>query len=437
MSRKQIYSIISLFVGCTLASMSFDNPVLQRTAVICVLCLGLWLTELIPLYATTLVLLFSIPLLLSPIHADFFFSKVLLWPANSVLALFFGGFALGVAGKKYGIDGYMARIMLKLASGNPARLILLIMIGTAMLSMWMSNLAASAMMLAALRPIWTNQISSDVRKAALLSIAFGANLGGIATPIGTGPNAIAIAAIQDRVSFVEWMLFALPLTAVMLTITYLLLRLLYSIRVPLTIENIPISLPTKRMYVVMGVFFFAVLLWLLEPFHGIPAAAIAIGVAAVLFATRLLVLKDLAEIDWPTLILIAGGLTLGELIDRSGLAKALGSSIPWHSISRNSMILILVFSGSFLSSIASNTAASILLIQLGRTVDPSPNLPILIALGASMGAPFIISTPPNAMVYGEGGLSARDLLIPGLILMIFGCVLVALTGSTILGFVGL
>ena len=251
------------------------------------------------------------------------------------------------------------------------------------------------------------------------------------------PNAIAIAAIPGSVPFIKWMFFAVPLTVVMLTGAYAILRVRYRIRGYFATKDISISPPTKKVYGIVGIFTFAVLFWLLEPFHKIPAAAIAVGVAAILFASRLLTASDLASIDWPTLILIAGGLIFGELIDRSGIATALASAIDWGSLSRHGMILILVFSASFLSAVASNTAASILLIQFGRTIDAAYDLPVLIALGASMGAPFIISTPPNAMVYGEGGLTTHDLLLPGLILMILGCVLIALTGSAILSFVGL
>ena len=295
-------------------------------------------------------------------------------------------------------------------------------------------------MVMVLRPLWKQkETGSSIRTALLLSLAFGANFGGMATPIGTGPNAIAIAAIQQQhpLTFIQWMLIALPLTTGMLILTFLILKLRYPTSGQIQLPALQLDPVTYKFHVVVAIFFAAVLAWLLEPLHGVPAAIIALGVAVLLFGSGLLNKSDLGKIDWATLLLIAGGLTLGELLDRTGLVKAIASSIQWHGVPRAVVLFMLIFSTAFLSAIASNTAASVLFIQLTADIDPSSYLPILIAIGASLGAPFVISTPPNTMVYGEGGIRSTDFLVPGLILMIVGCIVVAWTGPDILAMAGL
>lgn len=440
-SNRALLLVLSIVIGLSaVAAIFIDDRMICRATILCIITLALWLTEFIPLYATSLLLLFTIPLFLGFLNGEFALGKVILWPANPVLALFFGGFALSVAGKKYGIDAYIARLMLRFSGNSRSRLVVAILGGTAVLSMWMSNIAASAMMIMVLRPLWKDHESDEAfRTAILLALAFGANFGGMATPIGSGPNAIAIAAVQQKhsVTFLHWMFFALPLTVGMLLLTFLILKAIYPISGQLKLPTINARPITTRFCAVVALFTLAVLSWLLEPIHGVPAATISLGVAALLFGSGLLNARDLAEIDWATLLLIAGGLTLGEMIDRSGLAKAVASSVDWNSTPRGIMFFSLIFSVAFLSAIASNTAAAVLLIRLGASMDPSPVLPILIAIGASLGAPFVISTPPNAMVYGEGGITTRDFLIPGIILMILGCLVVSLTGLKVLALAGL
>ena len=163
---------------------------------------------------------------------------MLSWAANPVMALFFGGFALSVAGSKYGIDAYVAGWMVRVSRGRRAVLLLAVMAGTAVLSMWMSNIAAAAMMIATLRPLFGGPTRAGddgagaFRKALLLGVAFAADFGGIGTPIGTGPNLIAIGAVADtyRITFVHWMLFGVPLAVVMLPLAYVLLLWLHRVR---------------------------------------------------------------------------------------------------------------------------------------------------------------------------------------------------------------
>ena len=431
-------------------ALRIDDPKQSRAALVAGVCLVLWLTELVPLYATTIVLWAGTALLLGPLDSkQFSLSQVLSWAANPVMALFFGGFALSVAGSKYGIDANVAGWMVRVSRGRQALLLMSVMAGTAVLSMWMSNIAAAAMMIATLRPLFNHATAGSIagdgggnfRKALLLGIAFAANFGGMGTPIGSGPNLIAIGAANTidpdrRITFAHWILFALPLTVLMLSLSYLLLMWLHRVRGPAPAAVIPRPTLGARGRAVVVIFFLAVAGWLTEPLHGVIAGVTALAVAAALFGGRLLDTRDLAKMEWDTLLLVAGGLTLGELFERSGLARSMAAAVHWQALHPAVLMLAFIAVCAVLSAVASNTAAAAMLIQIGLGIMPSPSFAILVAMGASMGVPFVISTPPNAMAYGQGGLRPRDFMVPGLSLMTIGCVLVALTGRPVLALMG-
>ena len=435
----------ALALGAVVAAslLFIPDPLRARAALVAGVCLVLWLTEAIPLYATTIVMWAGVTLLLGPIDPKAFgLNRVLAWAAQPVMALFFGGFALSVAGAKYGIDRAIAAWMLRVSRGRRAVLLLAVMLGTAVLSMWMSNIAAAAMMVATLRPLFDrpgDAAGASFRKALLLGVAFAADFGGIGTPIGTGPNLIAIGAVADtfRITFLHWTLFGVPLALGMVLFAYALLLGVHRVHgsVPeVTLPHAPLS---GRGWAVVAIFFAGTATWLSEPLHGIPSAATALLIACALFGSGLLDTTDLSKMEWDTLLLIAGGLTLGELFDESGLASSMAAAVPWGSIHPTLLVLCFVFACALLSGVASNTATAAMLVQIGLGVVPAPSFAVLIAVGASMGVPFIISTPPNAIAYGRGGLSGRDLAVPGIVLMIVGCLVVALTGPTVLRWVGI
>lgn len=426
--------IISATVGISDARMS-------RAAMIAGVCLVLWLTEAIPLYATTLLLWVAMAASLGPVDPKHFsLSRTLANAVNPVNALFFGGFVLSAAATRYGIDRYIAGWMVRASGGSRRMLLLAIMAGTAVLSMWMSNIAAGAMMIATLRPLFTGTDENlRFRTALLLGVAFAADFGGIGTPIGTGPNLIAIGAVADqqRITFLDWMVLGVPLAAVMVGLAFVLLMGMYRVSGRLAATTIPQQRLTRRGWCVVAIFFACVTAWLTEPLHGVPAALVAVAAAAILFGSRLLGIIDLRNIEWETLLLVAGGLTLGHLFEDSGLARAMAGAVAWDALPTVVVVLLLVLVCATLSALASNTAAAAMLVQIGLGVLPGAGTAVLVALGASMGVPFVISTPPNAMAYGQGGLRPRDLFVPGMILMLAGCALLALTGPTVLRILGM
>jgi sodium-dependent dicarboxylate transporter 2/3/5 len=440
-SLKQwvIVGSIALIVAA-LALGLIANPIHARAAAIAGVCLVLWLSETVPQYVPTFVLWACVPLFLQPFGDAFRLGKVLSWAADPVLALFLGGFTLSVAASRYGLDSQVAHLALKFSKGNRIALLFLTAFATAFLSMWMSNIAAAAMMIVALRPLFEGTGKEDsFRRAVLLSVALGANFGGMATPIGTGPNAIAISFVSkiQPITFLSWMAFAVPLTIGMIAAGLLLLVLIFKVKGNAILHDAqPQPFNGGAKWVVI-IFALTIVAWLSEPLHGAPSAVIALIAAAVLFGSGLLEKKDLNQVDWATLALIAGGITLGNLLEQSGLVRVTASSISWAALHPLLRLLLFCFASALMAALMSNTTTATMLIPLAGSIDPNPSTAVLIAFAASMGIPFVISTPPNAMVYGEGGVKSSDFLIPGMILMILGCLLITLTGNYVLGLMGI
>lgn len=416
-----------------------DDTRLARGAAIAAAYLILALGEVVAPFVPTLLLWVLTPLALGHLDSTFQVPSVLGWSADPVLALFAGGLSLGLAAERHGIDVAIADWMVRVARGRRRALLGLVLLGTAFASMWMSNIAAAAMVLATVRPLLgSTSVDIGFRRAILLGVAVGANVGGMATPIGTGPNALAIAAAhpEERVTFLKWMGFAAPLVLGTLAAAFALLVWRYKVIGPFDAPAHPVRERQGRPDRLVLIFLLAVAAWLTEPIHHYPASLVALAVMLLLFATGLLRKADLGTLDWATLGLIAGGLSLGRLIEHTGISAEF-ASLEWGAMPRWAWLGGLVLASAMLSALMSNTASAALLIPLGTSIDPSPATAILIAVAASYGMPFIISTPPNAMAYGEGGLRTSDLAWIGLTLMLLGCALITLTGSPVLEAFGL
>ncbi len=440
-SRTRVVAVVLVTAAVAALCLGFiEDPVIARAALVASVFLILSLTEVVPPFVPLLVLLVATPVLLGPLGEAYRLPAVLAWPADPVLALFAGGLSLGLAAQRHGIDAAIAREILRLSGGRQARLLALVLLGTATMSMWMSNIAAAAVMLTALRPAVSHlEIGHPFRRAVLLGVAAGANLGGIATPIGTGPNAIAISAAWEHhpITFLGWMVFALPLVLGMLLLAYGILRLRYRVHGTFEQRELVRGPRSRKATAVVVLFSVAVAAWISEPLHGLSAPLVALGVTLALFGSGLLDRRDLGALDWSTLGLIAGGISVGKLIEHAGLFAQVTEVVDWTTLPPLLWLGGLVMISALLSALMSNTATAALLVPLAMTLDASPATAVIIAIAASFGMPFTISTPPNAMAYGEGGLTARDLLWVGLPLMLIGCALVTLTGPPVLQLLGL
>ena len=449
MNRAVRIAIVAVLL-IVIPQLFIESAIYSRLVSIAAVCLLLWISEIVPPFVPTLLLWTLVPLLLGSIDGRFSLSHVLSWAVDPVMALFFGGFVLGVATERNGLGQRLTQFALESSGNSFKKFLLFVILITAFLSMWMSNIAAAALVLACLHSVLARFEDDHVlRRVLLVGVAFGADFGGMATPIGTGPNAIAIASISatQPVSFLSWMAFAFPLTIGMLIVScvFLLWRARErerdwkkrgaQLRTVLSKDEESDAVPHRISFLIISAG--TILLWLTEPLHGIPAAVIALGSAALIFLAGVLTKKDLTRIDWSTLLLIAGGITLGRLLEQSALIKTASANVPFADFHPMFGLFLLCLTSAMLAALMSNTATTVLLIPLAMTLIPAPSTAILIAVSASFGIPFVISTPPNAMVFGQGGVKFGDLFWPGIVLMVAGCFLVSLTGQAVLNFVGI
>lgn len=415
----------------------------RATASIFVIAVGFWAFEVIPLYATSLLVVLLLSFSLGHprdwLHFGSEGYQVFLVPFSSpVIMLFLGGFVLAAAVKKHHVDAFCVSRFLGHLGRRPAALLIGFLSITALFSMWISNTAATAMMLLFLKPV-IEEIDADdpFRKALVLSVALGANLGGLGTPIGTPPNAIAIGILAERgivIDFLGWMLMAIPLSIVLLAISACVLLILF----PSKQKRLQFSPPPKKPLTAKGIWviligFLIILLWLTKPIHEIPESLVALLGVGIFAAFKLISVKDFRSIDWDILVLMWGGLALGQAISMTHLIEPLIES-PFFG--GEGILIVATFAGIavVLSSFISNTATANLLLPVAISVSGYDKtlLSITVALACSFALAFPISTPPNAMVYGTGMLKTRDMFRAGGIIAICALILLLVGYETVI-----
>lgn len=434
--RRIAVSLVASAALVLVALSTIHDPLRARAAAVAGTCLVLWLSEAVPPFVPTLLLLAVAPVVLGGFGPEHGFAAMVATAADPILGLFFGGFALAVAAERHGVDTAFTHLLLRWSRGSRHQLVAALLLGTALLSMWMSYIAVAAMMMGAIAPILSRLPRHDrLRQGLLLAIAIGANIGAMSTPVASGPNAIAVGAAQSThpISFIAWMTFAIPLMAILLAVAYALLLAWLRGHGSVELELGARERLRPSGFAVIALGGATAMLWLTEPLHGVSAPVVALALAAALFTSRLLSASDLGAIDWSTLLLIAGGLAVGRLCEHAGLVAIVAEHIA--RLGGDTAVLPWIFMplAAILGSVVSNAGTAALLIPLAMTVDPHPpTLAITVALGVSLGMPFAISSPANAVAHGRG-LHSWRLLVFGCTIMVVGCVLIALTGRFALG----
>ena len=362
--------------------------------------------------------------------------------AHRIIMLFLGGFFLAAAATKYRLDTNLARILVKPFGTKPALVTLGIMLITAVFSMFMSNTACTAMMLAVVAPILKTMKNTDKGRIAMaLSVPFAANIGGMGTPIGTPPNAVAMKYLTDKyaISFDQWMLFAVPLVIILLTIVWIMLTTLYKSDVDeIKLEIKGKFMRTPQAYVVYVIFAGTILLWMTGKLHGIPSTVVALIPVAVFVATGVITAKDLKTLSWDVLWLISGGFALGGAMEQTGLSSTIVNAIPFDSFSPMLIIIIASVVTMLMATFMSNTATANLLlpimaslgIGLGASlasVGGFQGLVVGVTLSASLGMALPISTPPNAMAHATGMIDIKAMAKCGAIMSIIGIIAIIAT----------
>ena len=441
-----------LFFGVlALPPESFHMPGLtvleQRVIAIFLLAAACWILEPIPIFATSVLIIVIELIFISnkglgilTKSGDENFGKLLSYSdilatfANPVVMLFLGGFFLALGATKYKLDLNLARVILKPFGNRPQWIMMGLMLITALFSMFMSNTATCAMMLAVLTPVLAMLPEGDRGRAGFaLAIPVAANVGGMGTPIGTPPNAIAMQAITQiqPLSFGEWMAFAVPYVIILLFLAWLLLCWLFPCKqqkVELVIESRFVKSPKAIIsYVTFAV---TVILWMLGGIHGMNSYVVGMIPVAVYTCTGVVTKADMKSLSWDVLWLMSGGIALGLALDKTGLAARMVASIPFHTFAP----FMVLFSASVLtcvmSNFMSNTATANLLMPLMAALvtgisglesfGGGVGVFIGVAFGASLGMSLPISTPPNALAMATGTIETRDMAKVGVILGVVG-----------------
>lgn len=428
---------VSFIVTFYASSKGIEQPALNALFIL-VLATSLWITEAIPPFSVSILIIgYSIYFLhhLSPVQISEDWQKYTGTWSSPIIWILLGGFILALGAQITGFDRKFSEFVILRFGSNPKNLLLGMMLTTAVLSMFMSNTATAAMMLAIATPMVLPYGKNEpFRKALILGIACAATLGGMGTVIGSPPNAIAVGVIQSvkkDFGFVEWMYAGLPLALVMVVAAWKLLTLKYKTQIKeINIFTSPDDEDeeqgqekrntVRNRTIVVITFILTVGLWMTSAIHGIPVAVVSF-IPIVIFAVSGLVrADDIKMLPWDTLLLVAGGLTLGIVITETGLAEALLDKIP--SDSHNLIILlVLAYLSTLLSNVMSNTAAASILIPVGTTFLPGAGIvvPIVIGLCASTALLLPISTPPNALAYSTGLLNQSDFRYIGAIAGLF------------------
>ncbi|RQE03746.1 SLC13 family permease [Prevotella intermedia] len=425
----------------------------QRIIAIFIFAMLSWLTECIPAWATSLAIMTIMCVTVSENSFQFFkgdgigellkSKEIMASFADPIIMLFLAGFILAIAASKSGLDTLLAKNMIRPFGNKSENVLLGFLFITGIFSMFISNTATAALMLTFLAPVFASLPANGKGRIALtMSIPLAANLGGIGTPIGTPPNMIAMKFLNDPdglnlgISFGQWMLIMGPLVVILLLICWRVILYFF----PFSKKTIELEIKGEihrgwRMYVVIATFIITILLWIIpKEITGINTNTVSMIPMGIFAITGVINAKDLQQIDWSVIWMVAGGFALGLGMNGSGLADVAIESIPFGSWSP---IVILIVSGLicyFLSNFISNTATAALLMPIlavvcramGDKLDViggTSTVLIGVAIAASTAMCLPISTPPNAIAYSTGLVEQKDMLKTGLVCGIISLVL--------------
>ncbi len=430
------------------------DPVGWRVAAVAVLMAILWLTEALPIPVTAL-----LPLILFPLLGVRTIEETASPYANPLVFLFFGGFVIALAIERWNLHRRIALLVIHRIGAREDLQVGGFMLATAALSMWVSNTATAVMMLPvalSIIPRSADGLVEPARRgfatALLLSVAYAANIGGIATLIGTPPNAFLALFMAEshgvQIGMAQWMMLGMPVAAVMFVVCWLLLtRVLYRLSretLPGANEALtkalrqlgPASRAEMRVAIVFGT---TAVLWIFRPLIGqwLPALSdtgIALLGALALFlipsgrgrGELLMSWREAEKLPWGVLLLFGGGLSLAAAVSASGLAAWIGGGLVafgnWPALLLIVLVALLIV---FLTELTSNLATTATFLPVVAALAISVDLPVLyLAIPAVLAASFAfmmpVATPPNAIVFASGYISIPQMVYAGLWLNLIG-----------------
>jgi sodium-dependent dicarboxylate transporter 2/3/5 len=390
---------------------------------------AMWATEALPLHVTallgTVLAILFVPIGTTEAFAPYF---------SPVVVLLLGGLALARAMEKHGLDRKMASWMLSRFGNEPRMFLLGLMVATAFLSFWISNTATAAIMLpiaiSVLAASGAAKKGSSYAKATVIAVGFAATIGGMATLVGTPPNAIAVANLAERsitVSFFDWAYHGLPFVALLIPLAWLVIT---SIHRP-EIKKVKMEQEKKmggNSAGVLAIGALTALLWMTSSYHGIPDAVVSVLALVALYVAGLLDRNDIARMDWAILLLVGGSLGLAYGIGVSGLSGYMASALA-SIVSGQGEIVLLVGVALFtivVTSFMSNTSTAALVVPIVAAMPLGGSvreLVILAGMASSLNFLTPAGTPPSAMAYSSGYITVWDMVKPGVVITIIAVLL--------------
>ena len=444
------------------------SPEAHKTAALFLLMGIWWATEAVPVAVTALV-----PLAFFPMLGILDIQSAANPYANKTIYLFFGGFLIATAIQKWDLHKRIALFVLEYAGSNGASLILGFMLTAALISMWVMNTATTIMLLPIGLAVITvvketvkglsDKEMESFQLALLLGIAYGATIGGMSTLIGTGPNGMLAAFMADNynvdISFVDWMKVGVPLSAIMLPCSWLILtKIIFKVEFETSQETKDLLSNMKlelgkfdgAEFKVFVVFVLTALTWMLRTvlddlkgLEGLSDAGIAMISALLLFLLpsgdkekrgALLEWKDAQEnVPWGLLVLFGGGLSLANAVQATGLAVWMGNLIP-QGISIVLIVILVVTMIIFLTELTSNMATTATFLPVVAAIAIQSDFdPLLVtaavALAASCAFMLPVATPPNAIVFGSGLIRVPQMARAGFLINVLGILVVSFVAA--------
>ena len=444
-SKSVVYFLLSFVVALGL-TLLVKEPSFTPTQVYVLFLLffamGLWFSEAVPPFSVSIFIIAYLVFMLgnknlntAPENIERYVTTF----SSSIIWLMLGGFFLAAAMTKTKLDEALFRFTLKISGTSPRKLLIGLMSTTMIASMLMSNTAATAMVIASIMPL-LNALGtrSGLTKALLLGVPIAATTGGMGSIIGSPPNLIAVGALENigiNVTFLDWMIYGLPIALALTAVgCIVLIRLFIKDNTAISLnflENQEVERSKQEKIqrtIVLIIIIVTILLWLTTTIHGIKVGAVAAVPLVFLTLTGILKNKDVQGLPWDTLLLVAGGLSLGMALQNSGLLEHYASQIRNVKVHNIVLIFILAYMTMALSNVMSHTATSTVLVPLGIAILTGfeTQIAIIIGLVASTALFLPVSTPPNAIAFSTGMLKISDFRIGGMVVGLLGPLLAIL-----------
>jgi sodium-dependent dicarboxylate transporter 2/3/5 len=439
--RLVSFVLVSALVWYVWNTLTGSLPPEQRAVLfLFLMAVGLWVTEAVPAFAVGLLIMGYLVFVLGttlihPVPWDV--APYLNTWSSPVIWLMLGGFFMAEGLSRTGLDRKLFALAMRPAGTRPSHVLLAVMLTSAIASMFISNTSTTVLMIGAVLPLVRQAGRNEpFAKALLVAIPLAASVGGMGTIIGSAPNAIAAGVAGDfgrEINFVQWMMLGVPVSLLLVVVAWRILLRLYpptmtEFKLEISRSEEP-ELPGLRDRVIVGVLSITtVAMWMTTPLHGIHVAAISLIPIVGLTMTQVLGAADVRGLPWDTLMLVAGGLSLGAAVVDTGLAAQLALWLQFLTVLNLDALVFtaLALVTVILSNFMSNTATVSLILPVAVALVPGRELEMCLILGLSASCALLlpVSTPPNAVAYSTGEIQTRDLRPGGILIGLLGPIVI-------------